>query len=183
MQQACYQLGLLACPPRRSGPVAHSPAEHAASVSQPRIRTEVVRYVTTISTTLRPSTVATRAKAMLVFLRLPGPTFPTGAADRPDRPSPRRGIPCLGAAASVARTHGRGRTVGLTVYHQDVVDLRCFFEDIAGWGRASAPPRRPLFYSDIPRLPKPLPRALAPDVDRALIAAVARLEDRFVRTG
>jgi hypothetical protein len=36
-------------------------------VAQPEIRTEVVRYVTTMATTLRPTTVAGRTKALLVF--------------------------------------------------------------------------------------------------------------------
>ena len=51
-----------------------------------------------------------------------------------------------------------------------------------GLGR-SAPPRRLLFAGDIPRTARPLPRALAPDVDRALMAAVADLDDPFARTG
>jgi hypothetical protein len=67
LRQACYQLGSLAAPPRRGGPVAHSPVEHAAAVRQPQIRFEVVGYVSTIATTLRPTTVAGRAKALLVF--------------------------------------------------------------------------------------------------------------------
>lgn len=61
--------------------------------------------------------------------------------------------------------------------------MRCFFDDIACWGWASAPARRLLFASDLPRLPEPMPRALPPDVDRALMAAVADLDDLFTRTG
>jgi hypothetical protein len=67
MRQACYQLGLLAAPPCKGGPVARTPAERAALVGRPEIRTEVLRYVTTIATTLRPTTVAGRTKALLVF--------------------------------------------------------------------------------------------------------------------
>jgi integrase len=183
LRQACYQLGLLAAPPRRGGPVAHSPAEHATAVRQPQIRTEVVRYVSTIATTLRPTTVAGRAKALLVFFDYLAEHHPQvqrikqidrGHVEdylRWARQRPWRG------------PNGRGRTVGLTVFHQDVVDLRCFFEDIAGWGWACAPTRRLLFYADIPRLPEPMPRALPPDVDRALMAAVAGLDDVLVRTG
>ena len=65
LRQACYQLGVLARPPRKGGPVAGTPAEHARAVRQPEVRPEVVRYVTTISTTLRPTTVAGRTKALL----------------------------------------------------------------------------------------------------------------------
>ena len=37
--------------------------------------------------------------------------------------------------------------------------------------------------SDLPRLPQPLPRALASDVDTALMAAVAALDDPAARCG
>jgi len=45
-----------------------------------------------------------------------------------------------------------------------VVDLRSFFEDLAAWGWAERPAALLLHRSDIPRLPQPLPRALAPEV-------------------
>jgi integrase len=79
--------------------------------------------------------------------------------------------------------NGRGRTVSLVQFHHDVVDLRCFFDDIACWGWASAPGGRLLFANDLPRLPNPLPRALPTDVDRKLMAAVAGLDDLLVRAG
>jgi integrase len=40
-----------------------------------------------------------------------------------------------------------------------------------------------MFASDVPRPPQQLPRALTPDVDTALMAAVVGLEDRFARVG
>ncbi len=184
MRQACYQLGLLTTPPRKGGPVARTPAEHAALVRQPAIRGEVTRYVATIATTLRPSTVAGRTKALLVFFDYLAEHHPQ--VQRLDQIQRTAHVePYL---AWARRRPWRGpnrqdRTVGVTVFHQDVVDLRCFFEDIAGWGWASAPPRRLLFYADIPRLSEALPRALPPDVDRALMAAVAGLDDTFARTG
>jgi integrase len=184
LQQACYQLGSLSAPPRQSGPVAVGPVVHAGGVRQPLIRTEVVRYVTTIATTLRPSTVAGRTKALRVFFDYLAEQHPE--VTRLDQIERTRHIEPYLAWAPNRPWRGRnreGRTVGLVVFHQDVVDLRCFFEDIAGWGWASAPPRRLLFYGDIPRTPDALPRALTPDVDRALMAAVAQLDDLFVRTG
>src|SRR6185436_6815138 len=48
-------------------PVAVGPLVHAAGVRQPLIRTEVLRYVQTMTTTLRPYTVAGRTKALRVF--------------------------------------------------------------------------------------------------------------------
>lgn len=184
MRRACYQLGLLANPGRNGGPVARTPAEHASLIRQPEIRTEVVRYVTTIATTLRPATVAGRAKALLVFFDYLAEHHPqVRRLDHIDRATHIEPYLAWARHRPWRGPNGRGKTVGLTVFHQDVVDLRCFFEDIAGWGWTSAPPRRLLFYADIPRLPEPMPRALPPDVDRALMAAVARLDDPFARTG
>ena len=184
LQQACYQLGCVARPPRQGGPVAVGPIVQAAGVRQPLIRAEVVRYVETITTTLRPYTVAGRTKALRVFFDWLAEHHPevTGL-DRLDRT---RHIEPYLAWARNRPWRGRNRqrrTIGLVAFHQDVVDLRCFLEDIAGWGWASAPPRRLLFYADIPRTPDALPRALTPDVDRALMVAVARLDDFFAATG
>ena len=43
--------------------------------------------------------------------------------------------------------------------------------------------RRLLFLTDLPRLPEPMPRALPPELDRALMVEVARLDDALARTG
>ena len=40
-----------------------------------------------------------------------------------------------------------------------------------------------MFDTDIPRQPDTLPRALAPDIDAALMVAVNGLDDRFARVG
>jgi hypothetical protein len=64
-----------------------------------------------------------------------------------------------------------------------LVAVRSFLDDITTWGWADAPQRRLMFTSDVPRPPRQLPRALAPDVDGALMDAVANLTDDFARTG
>lgn len=184
LQQACYQLGSLTTPPRQSGPVAVGPPVHAAGVRQPLIRVEVVRYVQTITTTLRPYTVVGRTKALRVFFDYLAEHHPE--VTRLEEIERTRHIEPYLAWARTRPWRGKNRehrTIGVVVFHQDVVDLRCFFEDIAGWGWPSAPPRRLLFYADIPRTPDALPRALTPDTDRALMAAVANLDDALVRTG
>ncbi|MDI3315936.1 MAG: tyrosine-type recombinase/integrase [Mycobacterium sp.] len=184
LQQACYQLGSVSTPPRQSGPVAVGPLVHAAGVRQPLIRTEVVRYVQTITTTLRPYTVAGRTKALRVFFDYLANHHPE--VTRLEQIERTRHIEPYLAWARTRPWRGKNRqrrTIGVVAFHQDVVDLRCFFEDIAGWGWPSAPPRRLLFYADIPRTPDAPPRALTPDVDRALMTAVANLDDPLVRTG
>ena len=78
---------------------------------------------------------------------------------------------------------GDDRPISAVAVSRAVITLRTFLEDITAWGWADAPGRQLVYASDIPRLPKPLPRALAPDVDRAVMAAVAALDDPFARAG
>ena len=76
----------------------------------------------------------------------------------------------------------RPQAVSASVAHSTVLVLRNFLDDITLWGWAERPARRLVFASDVPKLPRPLPRALAPDVDAALMDAVDRLDDPFART-
>jgi integrase len=183
LQQACYQLGLLGCPPRKAGPAARSPAELAQAIRQPELRREVVRYVTTLATTLQPASVYARAKAVMVLCDWLADHHP--AVRRLDQLERTLHIePFLAWARHRPwrGTNGRGRTVSLVQFHHDVVDLRVFFDDIACWGWASAPSGRLLFLADLPRLPEPVPRALPPATDHALMAAIAHLDDLLART-
>jgi hypothetical protein len=77
----------------------------------------------------------------------------------------------------------RDRRISVRYHARTVVDLRAFFDDVAAWGWAERPNVLLLHRSDIPRLPQPLPRALPPDVDAALTAAVADLDDPAARCG
>jgi integrase len=69
------------------------------------------------------------------------------------------------------------------VHAHAAITVRAFLDDIAAWGWADAPRRRLMFDTDIPRQPDTLPRALPPDIDTAVMTAVAGLEDRFARVG
>jgi integrase len=64
-----------------------------------------------------------------------------------------------------------------------VLSLRNLLEDITAWGWEQAPSQQLVFTADVPKLDQPLPRALAPDIDAAIMNAVARLEDPFARVG
>jgi len=54
-----------------------------------------------------------------------------------------------------------------------------FLAEISEWQWDEAPSRRLLFRSDIPRLPRPLPRYLPPDADRRLGEALATSSSRL----
>jgi integrase len=184
LRQICFQQGLVNEPPRDPRPPARSSVEHAGDIAQSEIRWDVVRYARHITTTLRPVTGTGRVKAIRVMCDWLADHHPdVTRLDQLDRS--RHIEPFLAWARNRPwrGANGNGKTIGLTVFHHDVVDLRVFFEDIAEWGWPSAPQQRLFFLGDIPRLPEAMPRALAPSIDRDVIAAVARLDDRFARVG
>ena len=184
LHQACYQLRICQQPPRMSrAPALTIEQRLTADISQREIRTVALRYLTLVATTLRPSTVTLRADSLIVFCQYL-------AAAHPEV----RRLPQLTRAHLEAfltynhRRPWRGRVardqpVAASVSKRAVVDLRAFFGDLAVWGWAERPAQRLLHPSDIPRLDQPLPRALIPDHDRDLMAAIARLPDPFARHG
>lgn len=184
LQQLCFQAGTVERPPRGPYPPALTPAQHAATITQPQIRSDVVRYAEIISTTLRPSTAQMRIKAIRVLADWLAARHPeVTRLDQLERVRHVEPFLAWSRSRPWRGANGVGRTIGQTVFHHDLVDLRVFFEDIAEWGWPSAPSRRLFFLSDLPRLPEPMPRALAPDADRALMGAVAGLTDPFARCG
>jgi integrase len=60
-----------------------------------------------------------------------------------------------------------------------VLAVSSFLTEITEWGWADAPPRRLIFRTDTPRLPRPLPRYLPIDTDRRLSEALERSEFRL----
>jgi integrase len=184
LRQLCFQARIVDRPPRDPKAPALSPAEHAAAITQPDIRRDVIRYAEIITTTLRPATAQMRVKAIRVLADWLAEHHPdVTCLDKLDRSRHIEPFLAWSHTRPWRGLNGSGKTVGMTVFHHDLVDLRVFFEDIAEWGWPTAPQRRLLFLSDLPRLPEPMPRALAPDVDRAVMTAIAGLKDPFARCG
>jgi integrase len=73
--------------------------------------------------------------------------------------------------------------VAACVVHATVLAVRNFLDDLVLWAWAERPARRLVFATDVPRLDRPPPRALPPDQDAALMAAIAELSDPFARCG
>jgi site-specific recombinase XerD len=183
LHQACYELRICQHPPRQARPGQATIAQRVQAISQPGIRAAALRYLTTVAATLRPNTVGLRADSLIVFSE-----YLAGA--HPDV----RSLTQLtrehveGFLAHNHKRPWRGRVardqpVSPVVSKRTVIDLRCFFDDLALWGWAEKPPRRLLFPADIPRLDRPLPRALPPDADRDLMTAISSLADPFARAG
>jgi hypothetical protein len=53
--------------------------------------------------------------------------------------------------------------------------VRNLLEDVTAWGWEQAPPQQLVFTADVPKLDQPLPPALAPNIDAAVMNAVAGL--------
>ena len=163
LQQACYELGLVGRPPRKAGPAAHGPADLAALIRQPEIRREVVRYVRTIASTLRPGSVYARTKAVLVFVDYLAEHHPwVHRLDQPERAAHVEPFLAWDRHRPWRGSNGRGRTVSLVQFHHDVVDLRVFFEDIACWGLGVRPERKAAVRVRHPAAARAGPTRLAP---------------------
>lgn len=182
LHHACYQLRICHQPPRIARrPAATIKETLTAGIPQPEIREVAVRYVALVASTLRQSTVALRADSLVVF----GEYL---AAHHPEvvRMPQLTRAHLEGFLAYNHRRPWRGRVardqpVAASVSKRTVVDLRAFIDDLAVWGWAERPSAGLLYPGDIPRLDRPLPRALATDHDRDLMAAVAELPDPFAR--
>ena len=184
LHQACYQLRVCRRPPRMARRPASTIEEMVtAGVPQLEIRRVALRYLAIVATTLRPGTLTLRADSLIVFCEYLAATHPEvrrlpqlTRAHLEDFLTYNHGRPWRGRVA-------RDKPVAASVSKRAVVDLRAFFEDLAVWGWAERPAARLLHPGDIPRLDRPLPRALAPDHDRDLMAAVNDLADPFARHG
>ena len=184
LHQACYELRICATTPRKAMPMAATLAERLEAIAQPEIRRAALRYLQTVAATLRPSTVELRADSLVTFSEYLAAAHPevTSLADL-DRQAHIEPFLAWNHRRPWRGRFARDQPVAPATSKRVVVDLRAFFDDLAVWGWAERPARRLLFPGDIPRLDRPLPRALAPDVDRDLMAAVARLDDLFARCG
>ncbi|MCR6491753.1 tyrosine-type recombinase/integrase [Cellulomonas sp. P24] len=186
LRQILFQAHIVNDPPRRR-PWARSLEQRldAVAMAEP-IREVIGRYVRTRATVLRPKSVESLVNDLLPvaeYLTTHHRDLRTFADLRREHVegflawNQTRGWRGQRAAA------GTGRTISRSVAASTVLTLRNLLDDITAWGWDQAPARRLVFAADIPKLDRPLPRALAPDIDAALMSAVAQLDDPFARTG
>ena len=163
---------------RSDGPISR--ATQLCKVGAPEIRRTIIAYLDARASVLRPSTMANLTSNLAIFGEFLTDRYPElTSLTRLERSQ----VEAFFSWSSTRTWRGRftDRPVGPWPVTEAVITLRSFFEDIAAWGWAEAPPRRLIFSTDVPRPPHPLPRALSPDVDLALMAAVADLEDTYAR--
>lgn len=182
LRRLLFEAGMVELPAqqRREGGPATREARLAV-VGAPEIRRTLLAYLDVRATVLRPKTIEKLTSALAIFGE-----FICG--HDPELRSiaglERRHIEAF--LAWTATRAGRGshdttRRVGPHVHAHAAITVRGFLDDIWAWGWADTPKRRLMFATDIPRQPESLPRALAPDIDAALMDAVASLDDSFAR--
>lgn len=176
-----YELGILAEPPRRAYTAA-TLAERFAVVAAPEVRRAMTAYVVARSAVLARSSLEGLANDLILFGEYLGTHHPEIGSLRALERRHVEGFLVWNRTRPWRGRLARPQAVSISVAHEAVLSLRNFLDDLTLWGWAERPARRLVFASDVPRLPRPLPRALPPDVDRALMAAVDDLADPFART-
>jgi integrase len=181
LRQVCFQLGVIDDPPQHANSRPRTVADHVAAIPQHAIRRVAVRYLEAVTATLRPSTITDRADCLELFGLWLAEHHPhIERLDQLDRAiieqflNWNRDRPSRGRRAA-------GRPVSIARQHQAVSTLKTFLEDLALWGWAERPARPLVHRSDLPRLSTAIPRALTPDVDRDLMAALNNLPDPAAR--
>ncbi|CAN5828638.1 hypothetical protein BH24ACT3_BH24ACT3_00730 [soil metagenome] len=184
LRRLLFEAGMVDLPAqhRREGGPATRQARLAV-VEAPEIRRTLLAYLDVRATVLRPKTIEKLTSALAIFGEFICDHDPEL---RSIAGLERRHIEAFLAWTSTRASrgsHDRARTVGPHVHAHAALTVRGFLDDIWAWGWADAPHRRLMFETDIPRQPESLPRALPPDVDAAVMAAVGGLDDRFARVG
>ncbi len=181
LRQLLFEARVIDIPPTRQRTAA-SFEERLNGVS-PEIARSMLRYLQARAAVLRPSTVSSLCDALVVFGEHLATTHPEVTSLRQlDRPHI-EGFLAANATRCWRGRRARDQQVSPTVVHAGVLALRNFFDDLTAWGWAERPGRQLIFAADVPRLPRPLPRALSPADDARLMSAVANLGDPFARCG
>jgi integrase len=91
----------------------------------------------------------------------------------------RRHIETYLTATAEATNSRTGAPIQASERRGRILAVHCLLNDIAEWGWPEAPQRRLVFRSDIPKLPRALPRYLTPDLDRRLTQALHTWPERL----
>jgi integrase len=134
--------------------------------TSPLLRGSFVAYLERKSGTCRPNTVSGVATGLAHFGRFLSETDP-GLDSLAGLDRQRHVEPYLNSVAA-ACSNKTGDPITPADQARRILAVATFLNDITEWGWSQAPPRRLIFSSDMPRLPRPLPRYLPLDADRRL---------------
>lgn len=182
LHQLLFELQVINTPPRRRR-TARSIEKRLEGVTAPEIRRAMLRYIDTRAAVVRPSTVSGLCDSLTVFGEFLSTAHPEIVSLRQLDREHIEAFLRHNATRSWRGRVARPQPVAASVVHTTVLAVRNFLDDLTLWGWAERPVRQLVFAADVPRLERPLPRALAPHHDAALMAAFAALTDPFARCG
>jgi integrase len=175
-ERVLFHMGVLVTPPKS----VNTPWPWATRMAgmTPTLSAALIAYLQRKSATCLPKTVSGLATRLAHFGRFLSELDPDlrsfAGLDR------RRHIePYLTALTSTLSSKS-GNQISVADRARRVHALSVFLTEITEWGWTEAPAQRLLFSSDVPRLPRPLPRYLAPDTDRRLREALLASPNRLV---
>ncbi|MDA8316977.1 MAG: tyrosine-type recombinase/integrase [Actinomycetota bacterium] len=173
-----YHLGAPAEPaPKRSTLGRWSWERHLEGVG-PQIRRPMVAYLERLEGTHARSSIQGIASELAHFGRFLARRDPGLASlSLLDR---RRHIEPYLSEVAHALNQRSGQPIAASTAKSRILALGSFFDAMAEWGWDEAPSRRLVFSRDVPKLPHPLPRYLAPDDDRALVSALEASPNRLL---
>lgn len=176
-RQVLFHLGVLAAPPISAGTLLRQSFDERMRDATDPLRPTFVAYLDRLTATHRRATVTGTASRLNNFaghLTRVDPGLPSLAGlDR------RRHIETYLTATSAAVHSRTAEPLSATERRGRILAVNCMLNDITEWGWPEAPGRRLVFISDLPKLPRPLPRYLTPDLDRRLTTALERCPDRL----
>lgn len=186
MRQMLLQARIVDTPPRRRQ-WARSYTQRFADVAMADpIREALLRYVTVRVAVLRPKSAESLINDLLPFADYLTTNHPEVTSLEDLDRSHIEGFLVWNRTRTwrgQRAAAGAGRIISKAVIQSTVLSVRNLLEDITEWGWEQAPPRRLVFAADVPKLDQPLPRALPPDIDAAVMNAVSQPDDSFARIG
>ncbi len=176
-RQVLFHLGVLEDPPVNAATLLRQSFTERMRDATPALRPTFVAYLDRLLATHARSTVTGTASRLNQFAGHLA-TVDAGLVSLADLDR-RRHVESYLTATAQATNSRTGAPLSVAERRGRVLAIHCLLNDIAEWGWADAPSRRLVFSSDLPKLPRPLPRYLTPDADRRLSDALQACPDRL----
>lgn len=176
-RQVMFHLGVFTEQPVNATSLLRQSFAQRMRDATPALRGSFVAYLDRLTATHSRGTItgtATRLNHFAAHLAAVDPALASlSALDR------RRHIETYLTATAEATNSRTGAPIQASERRGRVLAVHCLLNDIAEWGWPQAPQRRLVFRSDIPKLPRALPRYLTPDLDRRLTQALQAWPERL----
>ena len=169
-RQVLFHLEVLRQPPTNPTTLLRQSFAQRMNAATDVLRPTFVAYLDRLTATHARQTVTSTASRLNTFaahLTEIDPELP--GLDSLDR---QRHIETYLTATAAAVNSRTGTPLSTTERRGRVLALHCMLNDICEWGWSQAPTRRLVFASDLPKMPRVLPRYLTPDIDRRLAEAL-----------